>query len=430
MSEKLKDLELRSEEVQEILTKVPNWMIRRGNTLFFLLIVLIIVLAWFIKYPDIISSEAMVTTKVSPQKEFANITGKLDTIFVTDNQNIHKNQPLALIENSANYTDVFYLKSVLDTITVNKKSFSFPIEQLPILFLGEIDQSFANFENNYLQYLLNKQLNPYLNDQTTNKISEKELKTRLYNLQAQKNIHKKELALKKNDVNRNKKLFDQGVVAAKDYEVKQLEYLQAARNYQNMNATISQLREALATSKKNIQGTEITRVREEITLLKNMLQSFNQLKKAVKDWERTYVFISNISGKVSFLKYWNKNQTVTKGDLVFTIIPNDHSSYIAKLKTPAQNSGKIKIGQQVHIKLQNYPDYEFGVLKGNVHNISAIPDKEGFYTVDVTLPEKLVTSYHKEITFKHEMRGTAEIITENVRLLQRLFYQFNKLSDR
>lgn len=143
-----------------------------------------------------------------------------------------------------------------------------------------------------------------------------------------------------------------------------------------------------------------------------------------------YVLNSKIEGTVSFLNYWSKSQTVNQGDLVFTILPAEKSSFIAKLKTPAQNLGKVKIGQTVNIKLQNYPDYEFGVLKGTVNHISEITNKEGFYTIDVTLPEKLITSYNKVIEFKQEMRGSAEIVTEDLRLIQRFFYQFNKIIKR
>ena len=100
------------------------------------------------------------------------------------------------------------------------------------------------------------------------------------------------------------------------------------------------------------------------------------------------------------------------------------------MKTPAQNLGKVKIGQIVNIKLQNYPDYEFGVLKGTVNHISEISTTDGFYTIDVSLPEKLITSYNKEIEFKQEMRGSADIITEDLRLIQHFFYQLNKIIQR
>jgi len=148
----------------------------------------------------------------------------------------------------------------------------------------------------------------------------------------------------------------------------------------------------ISNSKRTSKGTEISRIREEIILLKNVIQSFNQLKKSIKDWEMLYVLSSKMNEKISFLNYWSKNQTVNQGDLVFTIIPNVKSPFIPKLKIPAQNLGKVKIGQTVNIKLQNY---EFGVLKGKVNNISEISNKERFYTIDVSLPQKLITSCKK-----------------------------------
>ena len=53
MSNKIDEIELRSDEVQDILSKIPNWMIRYGSTLFFALLLLVLSLSWIIKYPDI-----------------------------------------------------------------------------------------------------------------------------------------------------------------------------------------------------------------------------------------------------------------------------------------------------------------------------------------------------------------------------------------
>lgn len=49
------DLSIRDENVQEILTSVPHWMIRWGNALFLLLVLVILFLSWLIKYPDTVS---------------------------------------------------------------------------------------------------------------------------------------------------------------------------------------------------------------------------------------------------------------------------------------------------------------------------------------------------------------------------------------
>ena len=423
MPQNNRDIEIRSEEVQEILSFVPNWMIRWGNALFLFLIVLLLTLSWFVKYPDIVIAQAVITTAVPPQKEYAKTSGKIDTLFVVDAQKVVVNQPLAIIENTANYTDIFFLKSVIDTITIQKQAFSFPLERMPILFLGNVETSYAIFENNYIQYILNLELDPFSNESIANKVTALELKRRLGNMQSQRELNKRELEFKQKDLKRSKLLFEKGVISAKEYETKQLEYIQTERSYKNMIASISQVREAISNSKKTSKGTEISRIRQEMTLFKSVIQSFNQLKKSMKDWEMQYVFKSKMNGTVSFLNYWSQNQTVLQGDLVFTIIPSENSSFIAKLKTSAQNLGKVKIGQTVNIKLQNYSEYEFGVLKGIINNISEISNKDGFYTIDVSLPDKLITSYNKKIVFRQEMRGAAEIITEDLRLIERFFYQ-------
>lgn len=423
-------IELRSEEVQEILTRMPHWMIRWGNTLFLALILLVLAISWLVKYPDIIPAEAYVTTENPPQKEYARITAKISTLFVEDNQQVSENTPLAILENTANYEDVFLLSSIIDTISLNNASFRFPVDDLPVLFLGEIDADFALFENSYAQYVLNKELDPFTNEATANRYSRAELQNRLNSLIAQKGIAESELALKEKELARNKGLLDKGVISTQEYESKQLDYLQAEKNLRNMNFSISQTREAISNADKTTRGTEINRAKEEMNLLKSVIQSFNRLKKAVRDWELLYVLRSDIDGRVSFMNVWTANQTVNSGDLVFTIVPSENSSYLAKLKAPAQNSGKIKPGQTVNVKLENYPDDEFGVLKGKVSNISLIPDKDGFYLIDVTLPEKLITTYGKEIPFKQEMRGVAEIVTEDLRLIERFFYQLKDVFSR
>ncbi len=427
MSKKLEEIELRSEQVQDILSYVPHWMIRYGNLLFLVLIVLFLSLSFFIKYPDVISAQTLVTTKIPPQKEYAKISSRIEAILVEDNALVTPNTPLAILENTANYKDVFLLKKIIDTIKPNTKSFYFPLDELPILFLGPIDNDFAIFENNYTQYILNKELQPYSNEALANKTTLSELRRRLQTSKAQLENNRYELSLKKNKLESNRILYEKGVIAKLEYEDRQIEYAQAQRNFKNFETSISQIRESISNAKTTSKGNKINNTREEIKLLKSVLQSFNQLKNALKNWENSHVLTSKLNGKVSFMNIKNINETVNIGDLVFTIIPNRNLEYVAKLKTPIQNSGKLKIGQKVNISIENYPETEFGFLNGSINHISAIPDNEGFYLVDVELPSYLITSYKKEIKFKQEMRGSAEIITEDLRLAERFFSQIKDI---
>ncbi|SEA27922.1 HlyD family secretion protein [Bizionia paragorgiae] len=247
--------------------------------------------------------------------------------------------------------------------------------------MGEIDSYYALFENNYAQYILNKNLQPFSNEALANKNSISELRRRLQNSNAQLELNRAELKLKKTDLQRYTGLYNKGIISTLEIEQKQIEYHQAERNLKSFESSISQIRESISNANKTSKGTEINKTKEELMLLKGVIQAFNQLKIAINDWEKKYVLLSNIDGKVAFANYWRTNETIKQGDLIFTIIPTKNSSFIAKLKTPAANSGKLKIGQKVNISLESYPEEEFGTLQAKVTYISYIPDNDGNYLI-------------------------------------------------
>nr|BFF39743.1 hypothetical protein BACY1_15480 [Tenacibaculum mesophilum] len=216
------NIHIYSEQVKDVLTSPPKAIYRWGNTIILFFIIIIIVLSYVIEYPDIVEGQATLTTTIPPQKEYAKATGKLTNIFVQNNDQVKKGTHLALIENTANYEDVMKLKSIIDTINIGAKNFQFPISKLPILFLGEVESAFSSFESNYLQYELNKNNNEYLYENTNNQYRILQLKIRLKAVEEKKKINKEELTFKKKDLERTKKLFNKGVVAAQTYERKKL----------------------------------------------------------------------------------------------------------------------------------------------------------------------------------------------------------------
>ena len=102
---------LRSEEVNEILTSTPKWVLRWGISVIFILIITAIGLSYFIRYPDVLTADVTLTTLNPPVKLVAKINGKLTYLLVKNKDVVKLNQTLAVIENTANYTDVLYLDS-------------------------------------------------------------------------------------------------------------------------------------------------------------------------------------------------------------------------------------------------------------------------------------------------------------------------------
>jgi len=421
--------ELRSEEVQDILTKVPHWMIRWGTVLIFVIITMLFFVSWFIKYPDVVATQIVITTNIPPEKIVSKSSGRIEAILVKDKSIVSKNSTLAVIENTANYKDVFLLKKIVDEYNINDPRKAFPFELLKNTQLGEIESAFAVFQKDYQAEQLNKNLQPFEVENRA-QVSEKvQIKDRLEILQQQKVINESELQLQKNEMARFETLFNKGIISAQEMEAKKLGYLQAQKNYKTLLSSISQLKSALITNTKLSQNSQISGTKEEVTLGRNMAQSFYQLKKVIKDWELAYALKSSVSGVVTFLQVWTENQTINTGDNVFSIIPDTKNGFVGKVKAPALNSGKIKVGQMVNIRLANFPDREFGVLKGKIQNISLVPDKDGNLLLDVALPNGLETSYKKQIVFQQEMKGSAEIVTEDLRLIERILYQFKSLFE-
>ena len=422
------EIELRSEEVQDILTKIPHWIIRWGSLVVLIILLLLFLVSWMVKYPDIITTEITITTQIPPEKLVAKTSGKIQAILIDDKAIVNVNTPLAVIENAANYKDVFLLKSITDTISLSNSKF--PFEKLQAAQLGEIENSFAMFQKEYLASELNKQLQPYKVESSAQNFEAKQLRERLQLLEGQKEINQSELQLLKTDVERYEKLFKKGVISAQEIEKQRLIYLQAEKNYKSLLSSISQLKSSINELNRSSKTTVINESTTSINLERSVMQSFYQLKKAIKDWELNYVFRSSIKGTVSFLQIWSENQTINAGENMFAIIPSTEKGYIGKVKAKAQNSGKLQIGQKVNIRLANYPDREFGVIEGKLKTISLTPDKEGNLLLDIELPNGLQTSYNKQINFQQEMKGTADIITEDLRLLERLLYQFRDIFRR
>ena len=83
--------------------------------------------------------------------------------------------------------------------------------------------------------------------------------------------------------------------------------------------------------------------------------------------------------------------------------------------------------------------YSFENAKGAVMEVSdfgatlvslMVPDKDGNLLIDVALPNGLLTSYNKQIVFQQEMKGSAEIVTEDLRLIERILYQFKSIFEQ
>jgi len=425
-----KDIELRSEEVQDVLSRVPHWMIRWGISLVAVIVFLLIFFAWLVRYPDIVVADANLTSSIPPDRVYSRTTGRIDSILVKDNAFVKEGQPLAVIENTANFKSVKYLKSIVDTLDIQELQFNFPYEKCNDLELGSIAVDYANFENDLRNYQQLLSLKPYLVEKNYQKNELLQQNRRLSNLRQQIVYARKEVALEKAKLKRSKDLFKKGVVAEQAYEEAELIFLQKQKNFSALQNQISQLESSLIDLKTNKKTTVINQTKDEINLYRNLLNSLNQLKRAIRDWELMYILETSINGNLTYINFWRSSQYINEGDLVFSVLPTQRGDYLVRAKASGLNIGKLKEGQKAIVRLSNYPDREFGVLEGELSNISKTPDSDGNLILEIELPKQLTTSFGIKLEFQQEMIGIVEIITEDLRLLERLLYQFRDFTRR
>ncbi len=86
----------------------------------------------------------------------------------------------------------------------------------------------------------------------------------------------------------------------------------------------------------------------------------------------------------------------------------------------AQGIGKVKKGQTVKVRLENYPDSEFGFLSGKVVSVSDFKDGVGTYKVYVCFGNVMKTSNGCLVPSNAQLEGNAEIVVAERRLVEKL----------
>ncbi|ANF50082.1 secretion protein HylD [Chryseobacterium glaciei] len=422
----LDNIELRSESVQDILTQPPHWMIRWGNTIIFIILLLILGMSYIIKYPEFIPAPIVVTSQNPPEKLEARISSKIEKIFIKDHQEVKKNQVLMVMQSAANYNDILELKKLVDSISPNQLG-SFPVHQSSHFKLGELQGDYNNFAKAFQDEELFTRLQPYAPESLAANQSLSEYRMRILTMKQQKSLEQAKYEITKKSYQRSQELFNQGVIAAMELENEKIKYLQAQQNLENINISLSQMEESISNLNRTKSGTVINTEKDKITYSSQTLQLFEQLRKSLKQWEQNYLVISSTDGVASFQQFFGENQFVKTGDAILSILPKNKDKLVGRMSVPAINSGKITPGEKVLIKLDNYRFQEYGIVEGRVQNISLSSDDKGNYYVDVILPKGLKTSYNKTLVFDKELRGSAEIVTQDLRLIERFFYQIRKL---
>lgn len=425
------NIEFRSEEVQELMGQVPRWIIRWGISLISLIICGLLIGSWFFKYPDVISSPLVITTENPPASVVAKSNGKIQKLFVVDEQFVKRDQHLAVIENPAQYQDVIQVKNNLNKISayiLNFDTIGF-LDRRNDYKLGVVQPSFSIFVINYYEYQSFVSIDYHLNKIKAVRKELKKYKIYYNRLYKQKEILNTELILAENQTNRDSALFQSKVIPQAELDKSTSTLLQKKHDFEQARINLSKADIQISELEQEILDYEMEYAEQKKKYELQLVESYNNLSSEVARWEQAYLIKAPSQGYVSFTKFWTKDQNVSIGEKVLTIVPEDSGNILAKMNLSIQRSGKVKKGQRVNIKIDNYPYMEYGMLKGFISKISLVPSDD-FYMAEVQLPDSLTTYYKINLEFDQEMKGVGEIITEDRRLFSRIIEPIKYIADR
>lgn len=416
------NIEIRSEEVQEILGFIPHWIIRVGIGVIFTVLILLFIGSWFFKYPDIISSSISITTENPPAALVAKTSGNIDRLFVVDKQNVIKGQVIAIVENTANYKHIIELNRKLDSLQVFFLNYNTGLMNgfNPLYELGQLQGTYSTFLKLYFEYK-----NFIEMDYHNLKIQalQKQLEQNSFQLKGQRrqaDLLKKELALVAKQFSRDSGLYVKKVIPASEYEKAEQIFIQKKYSWESSKTAVTNGEIQSTQLEQSILDLKLQKQDQQNQLQVQLKSAYDVLKSELDAWELTYLFKSPIDGKISFSKIWSPNQNIAVGEVAFTIVPKQESAIVGKLQLPIAGSGKVKEGQIVNIKFNSFPYMEYGTVQGQIESIALVPQQE-FYMVAVSIPQNLETNYGRKLPFSQQMNGVADIITENISVIERLF---------
>lgn len=413
-------IELQSNEVEDMLGRVPGWITRNGIILFAVLIVLLLFGSWVFKYPDIKRARIIVTSVNPPADLEARTSGKIVRLFVDDNQTVEAGKVLAMIENPASFEDLMDLKSslaFLDSISIAEISAELP--ELKNARLGTVQGDYSLFLKVYRDYMEFKRINYHQRKIITARTELEKQQEYTRSLSERAAIQEEAYNLALRQFNRDATLYEEGVISPSNLEESRSVMLNERNKRQEIISQMAENNISIARTEDQIVDLELKQQEALSGNVSALEESYNNLKAAITSWEQNYLLVAPLSGSVTFTRFWSENQNVKVGEKVLTIVPAESGSMLGKISLPLEGAGKVRPGMQVNIQFDNFPHLEYGMVKGIVSNMSQVSE-DNFYTVEVELPGGLHTYYGKEIPFSQNMEGQAEILTDKRRMLERV----------
>lgn len=415
----------RSFDVQELITRMPSWMVRSGTIVIAALISIIIFGSWIVKYPDVVSGTFKLSGTNVPKGVFTKTDGKLIRLFVKNGSKVSNGQVLAYLESTANHKQVLDLDTLLGemykTIANGGQGGIKAPDWKNFEQLGELQMDVQTFGQSLVEFISYQQGNYYAQKKRILQTEIQDLQLLAENLKSQQQFQDRDRQLAMEEYATQQKLAAQRVIAPNELKQAESRKLSRLLPSEQSKAFIIQNNSLREEKKKELLELDNQALQHRASFV----QRVNTLRSAINNWKNRHLIIAPLDGVVYFSTVVQENQYLAARQQVFNIAPPSNG-YLGELHLSQQNFGKVKIGQEVIIKFASYPFEQFGHVSGKITDIAEMPVNDSLFLVRVSLPNGLTTVYNNRISYKAGLSASAEIITEDMRLLERIFYNMRK----
>lgn len=324
-----------SEEVQEILGRIPGWVIRWGIVVLFCLFLLIMGITYLVRYPETISAPIVLTTLNPPADLIARSSNKIEHILVKDGDSVAKDEVIAVLYNTGDYRSVLKLEN---TLLRNG-------DRWELYFSGDFlneDCSLGELQSYYIQFvkqclLFDHYLQTDFTVQKQKLIEDNIAKTQqtIRSQAQQMSLLKEDMAFENKNLARDSLLLHSNALTPAEYERSQQSVLQKRISMITQNTALTSTESSLINMKQQLLELKIQRDNEILNYRVQLSEAREQLLTQIGLWKEKYMLQSPIDGRVTFTKYWSNNQNVVSGERLASVVPNDSLQVIGKMYIPS-----------------------------------------------------------------------------------------------
>lgn len=423
------DLEIRSEEVQEILGTPPKWITRWGTLFILVFFVLLGWIFYWVEYPDVVQAEIRVTSTDPVRKIRAPKSTLISQVLVHNEDTVAAGQALLVYNSNAKVGDVLNLE---DAVTAIKS----PDEESLLAFNPGKDLLLGSLQDDLYEFLKKRERLSLEKTRKSEKLDVSQLRQRIR--KAQKEIEyakrrretlEKEYELARMEHIRQQNYYHDKLVPINKVQAAEADLLNKSRLLQSAQSDIKTNEYEIELLRKEIDGVKQSSSVSKSTVVSDLIDGFVQLQKAIESWKAENLAVAPTSGVVLITnENVRNNQYVQREDELMVIVPSLTTENIGRIDLNPYGSGKVQPGQQAIVKLSSYPFQQFGALNAVVEWKGKIP-VDGSIPIEVSFPDGLVTNTGYQIEHSQEMVGQVEIVTDRKRLIKWIFEHIRRVTS-